>query len=42
MKYDINSARVDALKIAIDGGLSVQDFNKIWVLLVQRPWKGTR
>jgi len=41
MKYDINSARVDVLKIAIGGGLSVQEFNKIWVLLVQRPWRGS-
>lgn len=37
-RYDLNNARVDALRIATDGGLSLKDFNKIWVLLVQRPW----
>ena len=40
-RYDLNDARVDALRIATDGGLSLEDFNKIWVLLIQRPWNRT-
>lgn len=38
-RYDLNDARVEALRIATDGGLTLADFNKIWVLLVQRPWE---
>lgn len=36
---DLNDARVQALKLAQDKGLSVDDFNALWTLLVPTALK---
>ena len=35
MTYDLNDARVDALRIATEAGLTVDQFNAIWLTLMR-------
>lgn len=41
MSYDLNDARVDALRVARESGMDTPTFNRIW-RIIQAGQQGTR